>query len=253
MNVLTKKMRSIIVLPLLGVLLTISLLLFASYILQRPSFQKLVIERISDATGYDINTSEIDLSLWRGIGISVYGLEARSREGFEKVIASKVNISLNAGQLLRGRIVPARIYLYKPKIELDIPEELGALREGASPFILNPLHFWIPGIKSIIVDQGYFGMKDMPFSLHDLNLDAHPKSPGATTLRLKSAGKIVGKGKSVSFGLEGTLSQKKDEPRIPYAEMALQFDKVPMTWIPWPEAMPFDGFFGARLNVNASG
>jgi len=177
LNILTIKMRPLIVLPLVGVLLTISLLLFASFILQRPSFQKLVIERISDATGFDINTSEIDLNLWRGIGISVYGLEARSREGFEKVIASRVKISLDAGQLVRGRIVPARIYLYKPKIELDIPGEFGVSGEGAAPITLNPRLFWIPGIKSIIVDKGYLGIKNMPFFLHDLNLDAHPQSP----------------------------------------------------------------------------
>ena len=179
MNLLPKKIRRFILLPLLGVLLTISLLILASFLVQRPSVQDYLIEKISDAIGYDITTGEIDLSLWRGIGISVYDLEAKSRQGFEKVNATRVKISLNAGQLLRGRIVPARMYLFQPWIELDILGEKGPSQAAKPPKTAPRGLFWIPGIKSIVVDKGYLRIKNIPFSFHDLKLDAHPRDPGS--------------------------------------------------------------------------
>ncbi|MBW1888271.1 MAG: hypothetical protein JRI52_07980 [Deltaproteobacteria bacterium] len=82
-----KKIRFFAVLTILLVLFFLSIVLLSNFLIHKPSVQNLLIKKISDATGFDIQTHKIDLNLWRGIGISVFGLEARSRRGPESVVA----------------------------------------------------------------------------------------------------------------------------------------------------------------------
>ena len=109
-------MRAYIILPVLVILLTIGAFVVSNSLIRKPDVQRFIIERISDATGFDIRTGEIKLSLWRGIGIFVNELEARSRVGSENIVASRVIIIFDARQLLKGSIVPSRLYLFEPKI-----------------------------------------------------------------------------------------------------------------------------------------
>ena len=79
LNIFPKKMRPYIILPVLVILLTIAAFLVTNSLITKPDVQRFIIERISDATGFDIRTGEIKLNLWRGIGIFVNELEAKSK------------------------------------------------------------------------------------------------------------------------------------------------------------------------------
>jgi hypothetical protein len=122
LNIFPKKLKPYIILPVLVILLTIAAFLVTNSLIKKPDVQRFIIERISGATGFDIRTGDINLNLWRGIGIFINELEARSREGSDNIVASKVIIIFDAGQLLKGSIVPSRLYLFEPKIELAMEE-----------------------------------------------------------------------------------------------------------------------------------
>jgi hypothetical protein len=251
LNIFPKKLKPYIILPVLVILLTIAAFLVTNSLIKKPDVQRFIIERISDATGFDIRTGDINLNLWRGIGIFINELEARSREGSDNIVASKVIIIFDAGQLLKGSIVPSRLYLFEPKIELAMEEGQLSLKteEGSSVAKLPPLR--IPGIQSVVVDGGIVRIKNIPFHLEDLYFNVQQRNPGSEALTLSGQGKIGHKGRKVPFDLKGTLIQNAEDQSPPQADMIVETGKVPMTWIPWPDAIPATGgAFKARLNVS---
>lgn len=246
-------MRPYIILPVMVILLTIAAVLVSNSLIRKPDVQRFIIERISDATGFDIRTGDIKLNLWRGIGIFVNELEASSREGHENIVASRVIIIFDAVQLLKGSIVPSRLYLFEPKIELAIEDGQLSLKteEGSSVEQLPP--FRIPGIQSVVVDKGHVRIKNIPFQLEDLYLNVQKRNPDSEALTLSGQGKMAHEGKRVPFDLKGTLFQYGDDQNPPHAEVIVETGKVPTTWITWPDSIPVTaGEFEAHLNLTGS-
>ena len=111
-----RRIRSIAFLFLLATLLVISLLLFANHLIQKPSFQKALLDRLSNATGADISSGRIELTLWKGVGLWVDDFKLGSRTGDETLTASRVRIVFDGTELLKGRIEPRLIYLKRPRV-----------------------------------------------------------------------------------------------------------------------------------------
>ena len=234
-------------------LLTAAVIVISNSFIRKPDVQRFIIERISDATGFDIHTKTIKLSLSHGIGIFIDGLEARAKEGSENIVASKMIIVLDAGQLLKGNIVPMRLYLFQPKIELAV--EAGKLslktEQGLSEGTLPS--FQIPGIQSVVVEGGFVRISNVPFHLEDFYLNVEQRSPGSEALTLSGQGKIGYRKQNVPFELKGTLFQYAEEQKPPYAELTIETGKVPTTWLTWPDSMPVTaGTFEARLNMSGN-
>ena len=108
---LLKKIRYVAVPALLLILLLISILVLANTLIQRPSVQKYLVQRISNFIGIDIRTGEIEVNLLGGIGILVHDFEARSRHGNDSITSARVRIILDGTELIKGRIVPKGISL----------------------------------------------------------------------------------------------------------------------------------------------
>jgi len=236
-----KKIRFFAVLGILLVLIFLSMFLLSNFLIHKPSVQNLIIKKISDATGFDIQTHKIDLSLWRGIGISVLGLEARSKQGPGSVVASEVIITLDAGQLVKGEIVPVRLYLFEPKIELAMKDEPISTEPDKKQLVKVPPVYWIPGIKSISMEKGQIQIKNRPYDLKDLYLDVHQESTAPITLRLSANGKVRFRGDRVYFSLFGSVSHNHGGEGPTSVDIDLETGKVPISWIPWPESMPVKG------------
>lgn len=83
----SKKLRPFVVLPVLLFLLFVSLVLLANSLIQKPSVQKAFLDGLSELTGYKIRADEIELYLWKGLGIRVHDFEAHQKEGFGKISA----------------------------------------------------------------------------------------------------------------------------------------------------------------------
>lgn len=253
LNFFPEKTRPYVILPVLVVLLTAAVIVMSNAFIKKPEVHRFIIERISDAMGFDIRTKDIKLNLSHGIGIFINGLEARSSERSENIVASKVIIVLDAGQLLRGNIVPMRLYLFQPKIELAMEagqlslKTEGNVSEGAFPT------FQIPGIQSVVVDGGFVQISDIPFYLEDFYLNVEQRSPRSEALTLSGQGKIGYREEKVPFNLKGSLFQYEEKQKSPYADMTIETGKVPTSWIIWPESIPVTrGAFAARLNMSGS-
>ncbi len=237
---LPKRIRPFIVLPVLLALLFLSLVVFFSYSIQNPSVQRVLLKRFTEVTGYHVSSKKIEINLWGGLGLLAHELVAKKDKGQEGFTASKARIILDPSQLIRGRIVPISLHLTKPKITL-----IRKTDEGSAP----PL-FWIPGLHSISVEQGTIKLDGFPFDLEDLHLDASQKNIERLTLMVSCQGKFKYQGVSVPFGIRGTLSQQQEKDRIPYVDVEVESQDIPLDWVPWPEAFKMKGgTLEPRLNI----
>ena len=257
-----KKIKPFIVLPLLLVLLFFSILLLSNFLLQKPSVQSYLIQRLSERIGFPIRTQKIELNLWHGIGIQIHGLEAESEQMAGKISASRARIVFEPGRLIKGDIVPVKVYVSRFKIEWDRKGEVSPLISGKGPPAKTLPLFWIPGLETISLDDGQVRIEGEPFSLEGFSLEIHQRRvANPMTMMVSSHGNLRFKGKKVPFGLRGSVSQHRERQENPFIDMTLEADRVPMAWVPRSDTIPFKkgdikakvevkGHIGAALSAN---
>jgi hypothetical protein len=245
-----KKIRSLTIPVILLTLLFISILVLANALIQMPSIQKALIDRVSYTIGYDIRTREIELDLWRGIGILIHDFDAKSRHDSNSFSASRVRIILDVRELISGRIVPSSLEMYRPKIDLAVKDEL-KLPAGSSGFGIKGLSYlWIQGIQSIFIEQGRVNFIGRSFHVEELYLDARQKTPSPLTLKVKSQGMVEFKGKRVPFDLNGLILRPSGSEGYPSVDIILNTGKAPLSLVTWSKSVPVrQGDFQTRLEI----
>ncbi len=244
----SKKLRPFVVLPTLLFLLFASLALLANSLVQNPSVQKTFLDGLSGLTGYHIRADEIELYLWKGIGIRVHDFEAQQKEGFGRISASQAIVFVDALQLLRGRVVPKRLHVERPIIDLAPSDEFdpgeGRIEESLFSLVV------LPGLDSLTMDKGYLFIKHFPIRFVNLNLEM--KKAGARTLNVKSQGGARLGRESSLFRVQGSITQGQKEEKRPSVDLIFETGKIPLRWIPFPEAVPVrNGAFEAQLRIEA--
>ncbi len=232
-----KRLKPILFPSILVLLFFAASILLLHTILQNSSVQKYLLGRLSNAAGYDIRAKKIDISLWRGIGISAYDLIARSREGRERIAASWARVTIDVGELIKGHIVPSDVFLSHPKIELAIKKGWRFSGREGQTFYKDLLFQKMATLRSLSVEDGEVYIKDLAYDLQDLYLN-FTQIPGDTiALAVRLRGKIHSNGSTASCKVEGTIRQKSREHADIYAELKLEMGQLPLTWIPWPDAI----------------
>ena len=245
-----KKLRPFVVLPTLLFLLFVSLVLFANSLIQNPSVQKAFLDRLSVGTGYEISLEEIELYLWKGLGAKVYSFEARQKDGFGRIRASEAIVFVDALQLLRGRVVPKRLHVERPIIDLAPPEDSerqeGKFEEKFLSFLI------LPGLDSLTMENGSLFIKHFPIRFVNLSLEVKNAEPG--TLSVKSQGEARLRRESTSFRLQGAITQGQKQDKRPSVDLFLETQRMPLRWIPFPEEVPVrSGVCEAQLRIESMG
>lgn len=233
-----RRIRALVVGPVLLTLLLASLLLYAHFLIHKPSVQKDLVERLSRFTGYHIQADRIELSLWGGIGLMAYGFEAASPEGAERVEAESLLVTLNPRELLRGRVVPVSLALARPTIQFDLPEE-GAPGIAAPSKILLP---WFPGLESLSLERSTLVIRNRPYNAEALNLEVRSNGSDPLLLTVNSSGLILYRDRKIPFRTHGTvtppmLNGRESGPFTFHSSV----EAVPLSWVPWPDKLSFEG------------
>ena len=233
----SKKLRPFVVLPVLLFLLFVSLVLLANSLIQKPSVHKAFLDGLSGLTGYKISADEIELHLWQGLGIRVHDFEARQKEGFGKISASQAIVVVDNFQLLRGRIVPKRLYVERPIIDLSPSEVSGGGEDKIEESLFSLVV--LPGLDSLTIEKGYLFIRHFPIRFVNLSLEM--KKIEAKTLTFKCQGEARRRRESAPFRLQGAITQSQKQERRPSVDLSLETEKIPLRWIPFPEAVPVRG------------
>ena|GEM_PF-1214852 len=245
-NMNTKKPRPFVVLPVLLFLFFVSLLLLANSLIQKPSVQKRLLQSLSNWTGYEIRAGEIEVYLWNGIGISVRDFEAHQREGFGEIRASQSIVFLDALRLLRGDVVPRRLHVVRPAVDLAPLEASGARQTKIEESLFALLV--LPGFDSLVLEKAVLFIRDFPVRFVNLNLEL--KRRGADALTVKGQGEARLKRASAPFLLQGTMTGGQNKEKRPALDLSLETGPMPLRWIPFPEELPVTGgACDARLRI----
>jgi hypothetical protein len=244
----SKKLRRFVVPLTLLFLLFVSLVLLANSLIQKPSVQKAFLDRLSGLTGYKISFDEIELYLWKGIGIKAHDFEAHQKEGFGRIRALQAIVFVDPLQLLRGRVVPKRLHVERPIIDLAPSDESGH-GEGRIEESLFSLVV-LPGLDSLTIDKGNLFIKHFPIRFVNLNLEM--KKYDAMTLNVKCQGEARLRRESTPFRLQGTITQSQKKEKRPSVDLSFETGEMPLRWIPFPEEIPVrNGVCEAQLRIEA--
>jgi AsmA-like C-terminal region len=244
----SKKLRPFVVLPTLLLLLFASLVLFANSLIQKPSVQKALLDRLSEWTGYTISLDATELYLWKGLGIRVHDFQAQQKEGAVRMSASQAIVFVDALQLLRGHVVPKRLHVERPIIDLAPSDhsggEEGRIEENLFALVL------LPRLDSLTIEKGSLFIKRFPIRFVNLNLEI--KRAEATTLNVKCQGEARLRRESTPFRLQGAITHSQNNEKKPSVDLSLEMGKMPLQWVPFPEEVPVkDGVCEAQLKIEA--
>jgi hypothetical protein len=243
-----KKLRPFVVLPTLLFLLFVSLVLLANSLIQKPSVQKAFLDSLSRLTGYKVSAGEVELHLWQGLGIRVHDFEAHQKEGFGRISASQAIVVVDNFQLLKGRLVPKRLYVERPIIDLSPSDVSGGGKDKIEESLFSLVV--LPGLDSLTIEKGYLFIRHFPIRFVNLSLEM--KRAEAKPLSVKCQGEARLRRESTSFRLQGAITQGQKEEKRPSVDLSLETGKMPLRWFPFPEAVPVrSGACEARLRIEA--
>jgi len=247
-----KKLRALLVPALLLFLLLVALILLLNSLIQNPSVQRYLLGEVSKVLKYDLRAGQIEISLWDGIGITAHNFKARSRVGPESIVASRVIVTLDAGELIKGRVVPTRIFLFRPRVEFVFEKGWGASKPGQVSDIKAILLQRLAGFPLVSAEDARICIKGAPFEIEHLYSNISQVKGNPRRLQVNQRGEVVFKKEKIPFTMRGTIGQDAKGENEPFAEVTIKTGKVPLTWIPSLEPLSVkDGH--AKVNIKLKG
>lgn len=231
---LFRKLRGVLIPALLFLVFIVVSILLLNFLLQNQTVQGYLLGRLSNAIGYELSTGTMQVSLWGGIGITAHDLEARSLSSPEKIVATRIRVTLDTGELLRGRIVPTRVFLFRPQI--DLAREKGGHPQKASDgeYLKHLFANRLTRLSAVSMEKGRVSLENIPFKLVDLNLSVSKESDDPFTHHVDFRGKVDFREENVSLSLRGTVTHDRNKDANPFANVTLKTGKIPLTWVSWP-------------------
>jgi hypothetical protein len=216
---LSKRLKSILFTTFLLLLFIVASILLLSHLIKKPSVQHHLLNYLSDALGYEVSIGEIELSLWHGIGVGAKNLTARSRTGTETIIASEVRVGLDVGELIKGRILPTKIFLFQPKIELTIGQDSQSSKPGQASSYKEILGRRLTLLPSISLHEARIVIKSIPCVLEDLyfNMSQNNENPQAFDVNLQGIAGFANN--NIPLTLHGTLTQSEEMQNKLFADL----------------------------------
>lgn len=221
---------------LLLALLLVSFILYAHVLIHKPSVQKALVERLSRATGYRIQTGRIELSLWGGVGILAHTFEAASRTGTERIEAASLHLLLDPGDLLRGRVTPVRLTLVGPRMEVEVPEGGASSAEA----LMGPAFPWLPGLESLSVERGTLRIRNRPYGAEQVRMEVRAGPGAPSSLTVTGSGRFCFREDRMPFRTHGTVTPAS-RGTAAFVDLETTVEGIPMAQLPWPAKLLFEG------------
>ncbi len=245
-----KKLKGLLLPAFLLILLFAATILLLNTLIQKESVQAYLLKEISKMTGYELRSGRIELSLWKGLGLSVNNLSVVSPEGSEKMTVFRVNLKLNAKELLKGRFIPSEIQLIAPNIQWSNPVEGNMPINQSPPFFGKHLLEGLTALPSLVLEKAHVCVKGVPVELEGLSARITLPDNTLRTVKAGLKGIAVYRGNEIPFTAEIALELK------PGKETSLSVDlasgDVPLSHFSWPGAVPVNGGTG-KIEITAQG
>ena len=246
-----KRIKSLLFPGVLLVLLVCACFLYLNFLVQRPSVQRFLVEKISKAAGYNVEVESFRVSLWRGLTITAQGLSASSSDRNEHISASVARIGFDGKALLRGNIIPKSLDLENPVITFPLRGRTEG-KEVSVEETLGKINFLrLAAIRSLSITGGQVKIEGSPFSLQALFLRvSRAQKVPEQVIHLKTA--FGFRGRYIPFRLQGQVRYGEDQAKTS-VDLVGEALKIPVSWIPWPHFSPFSaGLFDVQFHAAGS-
>lgn len=233
-----KRIRSLLFPGILLLVLICTCVLYAEFLLQRPSVQRFLVEKVSEAVGHDVEVKAFHIYLWKGLHITAHELSVSSKDRKQHIDTQTARIGLMWTALLRGNIIPRSLDLLNPVINISFPvrgeEEKTSLEER-----LGKIEFLkLAAIHSFSIIGGQVRIKGSPFSLQSLfvRVSREDRKSPDQEIRLKTA--LGFKGNHIPLYFQGHVRYGEKQAKISI-DLSGQARRIPVSWVPWPHFAPF--------------
>jgi len=207
------------------------------------------LKKLSDSVGYEIRASRIHLLFWKGIGIRARDFEIRSAEGDRILAASRIRITLSPEQLIRGHIVPTRLALVEPRIELGVQEGWRVSPSGHAGFLEKTPIMALAGFPSVTLERAHVTLKGVPLTSRSLFLRMSRRSDNPNTFDVTANGKIDHRGNAFPLSVKGHITFGTTAETS--VHMNLKARGIPLSHIQLPDLPVNKGT--ADIDVTAAG
>lgn len=247
-----KRLRALLGPTFLLLLLCVASVLLLNSLIQRPSVQNYLLKKVSDAIGFELSTGKMEFSLWGGIGVSAPDLKAVSRLGPEGIIASMIRVTFDAGDLIKGHIIPAKIFLLQPRIDIDLKGIHAPPKPGTNSTLEKMIEYRLAGFPSITMDDARVCVKGLPFELRHLYYESSQTEGDRRSVGISLRTMLDFRGEEVPLSIKGVITQDAKALTDPFLEMTLKTGKVPLTWIPQSNLLHVKkGYTKADIRIEA--
>ncbi len=234
------------------VILTLFCLLFA--LIHNRSFQSYIVRQAVLFSGYKIETGDIQFLIQNDIEIRVNDLKARSIAGDKTLRILSAQIQFDKIALLTGRVVPRKIVLLKPDLQLDNCDILKSLQEEKQSDLKQSVAAIMDTLSFVSVRNGRVFVADQDMVIDDLFVDLSKSDNNPLCFTTGVRGNASYKEKNTSFTIAGDLGRQTDtQEDSMFAEMTIHAPDLPLIWFPKTIYFHFeDGVADTDIRFNVS-
>ena len=245
------KKKIIFTILILVLVCPLFLFLLFNALLQNPRIQKYLIDHIAVTQGYDIETGRILISFRGGVKICINNLEAKSKTDSEHIAVSKLEINLDALELLSGHAVPKRLYLYEPSVKLSLKKnQTHEKKERELADFINSFASRFDKVDFCSIEKGSLFISGRYVLVKNFFLNLSRNTDDPSILKTKMLGKIDYNKDTVLFSAQGSIFSNLTEKTDACIDMDLTIRGAPLTWLPELECLPVrQGIADAKINL----
>jgi hypothetical protein len=235
---LSKKIKSCFILPIL--LLTL-LFVFASALntlIHNRTVQNYLLTRLGESAGYELEAGYMKFGFTGGLRATLHDLSAKKKSGTEKFTAASLDILLDAGEIIRGRIIPKKFLLFKPKIELSLTKSRHTPHKlEFDALIRQPLFKILEKIDYAAINDAAIVLKNQNIKIDNLFLQLSPQEHNKNLLAVDMYGSIEFRKEKSCFFTKGEIAPDGSGSKETIAALALKIKNLPLEWAPTPPSL----------------
>jgi len=244
-----KRIKSLLFFGILVFLLICACVLYTEFLLQTPSVQRFLVEKVSGAVGYNVKVKGFHVYLWKGLHIAAHELSVWSKDRKQHIDATTARIGLMWRALLKGNIIPRSLDLVNPVISITLPAKREGEKASLEERLVKIEFLKLAAIQSFSIRNGQVKIKGSPFSLQALFLRVSredKKTPGQL-IHFKAT--LGFKGNHIPLYFQGHVRYGEKQAKISI-DLSGQARGIPVSWVPWPRFAPFSsGLIDVNFHV----
>ncbi len=247
----SKKIKFFFILPILLLLLLFISTLALNALIQNPTVQNYLLARLGASIGYELKAGYMKFDFAGGLRAYVHDLSAKQKSGTGKFTAASLYLILDAGEIIRGRIIPKKFLLFKPEIELSLTESRHTPRKLEFDALMRyPLFKILGKIDYAAISAATIVLKNQDIKLDNLFLQLSPQEHNKNLLNVDMYGSIEFKKEKSCFFTKGKIDLYRSGNKETMAALALKIKELPLGWAPTPRSLPVrKGKADAKINL----